>query len=231
MPGFLEILAQYGPRYLSGTWLTIQLVVISALLGLLLAVPLALARLSRNPAVRGFATGYSLFFRGTPLLVQIFLIYFGLGQFGLIRHSFLWPFLREAYVCALIAFVLNTAAYSAEVVRGGILAVPKGEIEAARACGMSTLTAYRLVILPRAFSIALPAYSNEVIILMKGTALASTITLMELMGQAQFVSSKTYQPIQVFVIAGLIYYLLTLVITWIFRLLEARFNCYQRLAR
>ena len=152
--------------------------------------------------------------------MQIFLIYFGLGQFDFVRSSFLWPFLREAYVCALITFVLNTAAYSAEVVRGGILAVPKGEIEAARACGMSTFTTYRLVILPRAFSIALPAYSNEVIILLKGTALASTITLLELMGQSQLISSSTYQPIQVFVIAGIIYYLLTLIITRIFGCLE-----------
>ena len=231
MAGLFDILAEYWPRYLSGAWLTIQLVVISAILGLLLAVPVALARLSRNPALRGAATAYSLFFRGTPLLVQIFLVYFGLGQFGFIRSSFLWPFLREAYVCALITFVLNTAAYSAEVVRGGILAVPKGEIEAARACGMSTFATYRLVILPRAFSIVLPAYSNEVIILMKGTALASTITLLELMGEAQLISSRTYKPIQVFAIAGIIYYALTLVISWIFRWLEARYNRYQRLAR
>jgi His/Glu/Gln/Arg/opine family amino acid ABC transporter permease subunit len=229
--GILDILTEYWPRYLSGAWLTIQLVAISAILGLLLAVPVALARLSKNPLIHGTATAYSLFFRGTPLLVQIFLIYFGLGQFGVVRSSFLWPFLREAYVCALITFVLNTAAYSAEVVRGGILAVPKGEIEAARACGMSTFTAYRLVILPRAFSIALPAYSNEVIILMKGTALASTITLLELMGEAQLISSKTYKPIQVFVIAGIIYYLLTLVITRIFAWLERRYNRFQRLAR
>jgi His/Glu/Gln/Arg/opine family amino acid ABC transporter permease subunit len=229
--GILDILAEHWPRYLSGTWLTIQLVVISAILGLLLAVPVALARLSRNPAISGAATAYSLFFRGTPLLVQIFLVYFGLGQFGFVRSSFLWPFLREAYVCALITFVLNTAAYSAEVVRGGILAVPKGEVEAARACGMSTFTTYRLVILPRAFSIALPAYSNEVIILMKGTALASTITLMELMGEAQLISSRTYKPIQVFVIAGIIYYALTLVITQVFGWLERRYNRYLRVAR
>ena len=231
MAGLLDILAEYWPRYLSGAWLTIQLVVISALLGLLLAVPVALARLSRNPAVRGAATGYSLFFRGTPLLVQIFLVYFGLGQFGFIRSSFLWPFLREAYVCALITFVLNTAAYSGEILRGGILAVPRGEVEAARAHGMSTFTTYRLVILPRAFSIILPAYSNEVIILMKGTALASTITLLELMGEAQLISSRTYKPIQVFAIAGVIYYLLTLAITNLFRLLERRYNRYITAAR
>jgi His/Glu/Gln/Arg/opine family amino acid ABC transporter permease subunit len=226
-----DILVRYWADYLSGAWLTIQLVVIAALLGFLLAVPVAMARLSPNPVLRGTATAYSLFFRGTPLLVQIFLIYFGLGQFDIVRSSFLWPFLREAYVCALIAFVLNTAAYSAEIVRGGILAVPRGEVEAARASGMSGWTTNRLVILPRAFSIVLPAYSNEVIILMKGTALASTITLMELMGQAQFISSNTYQPIQTFVIAGVIYYLLTLAIAWIFRLLERRYNRYITHAR
>jgi His/Glu/Gln/Arg/opine family amino acid ABC transporter permease subunit len=226
MQALLEILADNWQDYLSGTWLTIQLVVIAAILGFALAVPVALARLSTNPVVNGGASAYSLFFRGTPLLVQFFLIYFGLGQFDLVRSSFLWPFLREAYVCALITLVFNTAAYSAEIVRGGILAVPRGEVEAARACGMSTLTTYRMVILPRAFSIVLPAYSNEVIILLKGTALASTITLMELMGQAQFIASNTYLPIQTFVIAGVIYYVLTLVITWIFAILERRYNRY-----
>lgn len=227
----IDILRTYGPSFLSGTWLTIELVVISAILGFLLAVPVALARLSDNPLLRGAAAGYSLFFRGTPLLVQIFLVYYGLGQFGFVRQSFLWPFLREAYVCALITFTLNTAAYSGEIVRGGILSVPRGEIEAARAAGMSAFTAYRLVILPRAFSIILPAYSNEVIILMKGTALASTITLLELMGVSQLAASATYQPIQVFAIAGAIYYLLTLIITRVFRLLEARYNRYMIAAR
>lgn len=231
MQVYLDIVSEYWPDFVSGTWLTIQLVVICALLGFLLAVPVALARLSPNPVVAWLASAYSLFFRGTPLLVQLFLVYFGLGQFGFVRDSILWPLLREAYVCALITFVLNTAAYSGEIVRGGILAVPRGEIEAARACGMSTIQAYRLVILPRAFSICLPAYSNEVIILLKGTSLASTITLLELTGAARLAASGTYQPIQVFVIAGVIYYLLTLVITRIFRFLEERYNRYITHAR
>ncbi|WP_108260310.1 ABC transporter permease [Mangrovicoccus ximenensis] len=228
---FADLFQRYGFDLLSGTWLTVQLVAISAVLGLCLAIPVALARLSENRLVAGLASGYSLFFRGTPLLVQIFLVYYGLGQFDFVRSSFLWPVLREAYVCALITFVLNTAAYSGEIVRGGILAVPKGEIEAARACGMAMAKTYRLVILPRAFSICLPAYSNEVIILMKGTSLASTITLLELTGVARLAASATYQPIQVFVIAGVIYYLLTLLISWIFRLLEARYNRYITQAR
>ncbi len=231
MQGVLDILGEYGWDFLSGTWLTVQLVVLAGILGLFIAVPVALARLSKNRIVRGLATAYSLFFRGTPLLVQIFLIYFGLGQFEFVRDSFLWPVLREAYVCALITFSLNTAAYSGEILRGGILAVPRGEVEAAKAAGMSSFTTYRLVILPRAFSIVLPAYSNEVIILLKGTALASTITLLELMGMSQLAASATYQPILVFGIAGVIYYLLTLAITWLFRVLEKRYNRYLAVAR
>ena len=231
MQALLDILGEYGWDFLSGTWLTIQLVVIAGILGLVIAVPVALARLSRNRLVHGIATAYSLFFRGTPLLVQIFLVYFGLGQFDVVRDSVLWPFLREAYVCALITFSLNTAAYSGEILRGGILAVPRGEVEAAKASGMSAFTSYRLVILPRAFSIVLPAYSNEVIILMKGTALASTITLLELMGMSQLAASATYQPILVFGIAGFIYYLLTLAISWFFKWLERRYNRYLAVAR
>ena len=231
MQGILDIVSEYGWDFVSGTWLTIQLVVIAGVLGLLIAVQVALARLSENRVVHGLATAYSLFFRGTPLLVQIFLIYFGLGQFDFVRSSFLWPLLREAYVCALITFSLNTAAYSGEIVRGGILAVPRGEVEAAKAVGMSTFSTYRLVILPRAFSIVLPAYSNEVIILMKGTALASTITLLELMGMAQLAASDTYQPILVFGIAGVIYYVLTLLISGFFRMLERRYNRYLAVAR
>ncbi|MCV6597905.1 MAG: ABC transporter permease [Mangrovicoccus sp.] len=231
MGKIIEILSQYGPDLLSGLFLTVQLVTLAAILGFLLAIPVALGRLSKNPLIFGLTSAYSMFFRGTPLLIQLFLVYYGLGQFEFIRDSILWPILREAYVCALITFVLNTAAYTGEVVRGGILAVPKGEIEAAKAHGMSSFTAYRYIILPRAFSICLPAYSNEVIILLKGTALASTITMMELMGVSQLAASRTFMPIQVFAIAGILYYLLTLTITRLFALLEARFTKYITHAR
>ncbi|TPE50713.1 ABC transporter permease [Amaricoccus solimangrovi] len=231
MDAFLEMVREYGPDFFWGTVLTIQLVVISALLGAAMAIPLALARMSRNLPLYWISSAYSIFFRGTPLLVQFFLIYYGLGQFAFIRTSFLWPFLREAYVCAIITLTLNTAAYSSEVIRGGILSVPRGEIEAARATGMSAFTAYRLVILPRAFSLILPAYSNEIIILLKGTSLASTITLLELMGASQLAASATYQPIQVFALAGIIYYCLTMAITSLFHWLERRYNRYMTLAR
>jgi His/Glu/Gln/Arg/opine family amino acid ABC transporter permease subunit len=231
MGAFIEIIRDYGFDLLRGTFLTIQLVIIAAALGVLIAVPLALARMSEKLAIYWPASIFSIFFRGTPLLVQFFLIYYGLGQFELIRASFLWPVLREAYVCALLTLTLNTAAYSSEVIRGGILSVPKGEVEAARAAGMSAFTAYRLVILPRAFSLILPAYSNEIIILLKGTSLASTITLMELMGESQLAASATYEPIQVFALAGVIYYILTMIITTSFRMLESRYNKYLLLSR
>lgn len=229
--GFLELIQNWGPRLLEGAWTTLQLVSLSGVAGLLLAVPIALALVARNPLMRWPAYGYSLFFRGTPLLVQIFLLYFGFGQFAGLRDSILWPVLREPYACALIAFSLNTAAYTGELLRGGIRAVPRGEVEAARACGMSTWMSYRLIVLPRAFRIILPAYSNELILLLKASSLASTITLVDLMGAARLAVAKTYAPIQLFIIAGVIYYAMTLVITYGFRQVEGRINRYLHLAR
>lgn len=229
--GFLELIQNWGPRLLEGAWVTLQLVTVSAAAGLALSVPIALALVAANPALRWPAYGYSLFFRGTPLLVQIFLLYFGFGQFAGLRDSFLWPILREPYACALIAFSLNTAAYTGELLRGGIRAVPRGEVEAARACGMSKWLTYRLIVLPRAFRIILPAYSNELILLLKASSLASTITLVDLMGATRLAVAKTYAPIQLFLIAGAIYYVMTLVITFAFRRVEGRINRYLHLAR
>ncbi len=229
--GFLELIQNWGPRLLEGAVVTLQLVILSGAAGLLLAVPIALALVAVNPLVRWPAYGYSLFFRGTPLLVQIFLLYFGFGQFPWMRDSVFWPILREPYACALIAFSLNTAAYTGELLRGGIRAVPRGEVEAARAAGMSTWLTYRLIVLPRAFRIILPAYSNELILLLKASSLASTITLVDLMGAARLAVAKTYAPIQLFIIAGAIYYAMTLVITYGFRRVEGRINRYLHLAR
>ncbi|MBN9531660.1 MAG: ABC transporter permease [Alphaproteobacteria bacterium] len=229
--GFLELIQNWGPRLLEGAMVTLQLVILSGAAGLVLAVPIALALVAANPLLRWPAYGYSLFFRGTPLLVQIFLLYFGLGQFAWMRDSLLWPLLREPYACALIAFSLNTAAYTGELLRGGIRAVPRGEVEAARSCGMSTWMTYRLIVLPRAFRIILPAYSNELILLLKASSLASTITLLDLMGVARLAVAKTYAPIQLFIIAGAIYYVMTLVISYGLRRLEGRINRYLQLAR
>ena len=219
-----EVVLENLPQLLEGAWLTLELVAVSGVLGLALAVSLALARTSPRPWVQALPWSYIYFFRGTPLLVQIFLVYYGLGQFEWIRDSAAWPVLREAYWCAIIAFTLNTSAYTAEILRGAIQAVPGGELEAARALGMGTTTAYRRIVLPRAFRIALPAYSNEVILMLKGSALASTITLLDLTGMARTIIARTYTPIEIFLAAGGLYLVLAALIIGGFRLLERRLS-------
>lgn len=196
---------QVFPELLPGLWMTLQLVVLSLSFGFVCGVALALLRLSSNPLLNGFAWTYVFVFRGTPLLVQIFLIYYGLGQFEAVRDSFAWVILREAYWCAIIALTMNTAAYTSEIIRGGIQAVPRGHIEAARACGMSPLMTFRRITLPLAFRQALPAYGNEVILMVKASSLASTITIMEVTGLARAIVSRTFAPFEVFAAAGIIY--------------------------
>ena len=216
------------PKLLSGTVLTLELVGISLLVGLLLALPMALMRVSRRPLVRMLPYGFIFFFRGTPLLVQIFMIYYGASQFEWVRESALWPILREPYWCAIIAFALNTGAYTAEILRGAIQAVPRGEIEAARAIGMSLPLAYRRIILPQAVRIGLPAYGNEIILMIKGSALASTITLLDLTGMARTLIARNYLPVEMFLTAGLIYLAMTLVLTQVFGVLERRLGRHLR---
>ncbi len=210
------------PRLARGMLTTFELVALSGVAGVLLAVPVALARVSRRAWVRAVPLGYIFFLRGTPLLVQIFLVYYGLGQFETVRESFLWPVLREAYWCAIIAFSLNTSAYTAEILRGAIQAVPPGEVEAARALGMPRAMAMRRIVLPRAVRMALPAYGNEVILMLKGSALASTITLLDLTGAARTIIAKTYKPLEIFLAAGVLYLLMTFVIVRLVRWAERR---------
>lgn len=224
----LEVIIANLPKLLAGTVLTAELVILALVLGMAVAVPMALMRVSRRAWLSRPAQAYIFFFRGTPLLVQIFLVYYGLSQFEWVRGGALWPILREPYWCAIIAFTLNTAAYTAEILRGGILAVPSGEVEAARALGMSTAIMYRRVILPRAFRIALPAYGNEVILMLKGSALASTITLLDLTGMARTIIARTYMPVEIFLAAGIIYLLMTFVFTRGFGLVERRLNRHVR---
>ncbi len=221
------VIWEYFPRLLQGAWLTMELVAVSGLLGLLLAVPLALMRASANPAINAFPYAYIFFFRGTPLLVQIFLIYYGASQFDAVKESFLWPILREPYWCAIIAFSMNTAAYTAELIRAAIQAIPKGEIEVSLALGMSKLTMIRRIILPRAAGIVLPGYSNEVLLMLKSSALASTITLLDLTGMARTIIARTYTPLEMFFAAGMVYLAIAAVMILIFRLLERRLNRYQ----
>ncbi|APO79902.1 octopine ABC transporter permease protein OccM 2 (plasmid) [Rhizobium etli 8C-3] len=200
--------------------LSLELAATSIILGAICALALALCRLSGIPALDWFARSYVFIVRGTPLLVQIFLIYYGLGQFPAVRHSLLWPFLREPYWCAVLALTMNTAAYGSEIIRGGLLSVPFGQIEAARACGMPRMMQFRRILLPLAIRQALPGYSNEMISMVKATSLASIITLMEVTGVAAKIISETYRAIEVFIVAGAIYLAINFLLTRLVHLLE-----------
>lgn len=215
-------------RLLGGAPQTLMLAGSSLALGAILALGLALLRTSGSRVADAFARQYIFFFRGTPLLVQIFLIYYGLGQFPAVRASFLWPFLRDAWWCALLALTLNTAAYGAEIIRGGLQAVPFGAVEAGRACGMSRLVLFRRIVLPLAVRQALPAYSNEIILMIKATSLASTITLMEITGIAQKINSETFRAVEVFCSAGLIYLAINLTIARLLGAVEWRLSPHRR---
>ncbi|MBB2972863.1 ABC transporter permease [Mesorhizobium sp. RMAD-H1] len=211
--------------------LTLELAATSILLGACLALVLALFRLSNMRVLDWFARLYVFVFRGTPLLVQIFLIYYGLSQFPAVRHGFLWPILREPYWCAVIALTMNTAAYASEIIRGGLLSVPHGQVEAARACGMSRFMLFRRIILPLAIRQALPAYGNEMISMVKATSLASIITLMEVTGVAAKIISETYRAIEVFVVAGAIYLTINFLLTRLVHAVEYALTPHLRAPR
>ena len=215
-----DVIIKYLPRRFDGALLTLELVAIAVVAGLILALPMGIARASRHWYVRALPYGYIFFFRGTPLLVQLFLIYYGLAQFEAVRHSDLWPYLRSPFWCAVITMTLHTAAYIAEIIRGAIQAIPPGEIEAARALGMSQAKTLVHIILPRAARIGLPAYSNEVILMLKASALASTVTLLELTGMARTIIARTYLPVEIFFAAGVFYLVIAFVLVRAFRLLE-----------
>ena len=209
-----ELMAESLPKLIAGVPITLSLVAGSLALGFVFAVILAQMRLSRNPVLSKLAYAYVYVFRSTPLLVQIFLIYYGSGQF---RESLegvgLWFFLREPYFCAILALTMNTAAYTSEIIRGGIQSVPWGELEAGRAVGMSGVTLFRRIVFPIAIRQALPAYGNEIILMVKSTSLASTITILEITGIAKKIIAVTYATIEVFIIAGAIYLSINFIVT------------------
>jgi len=231
MDRLYQHLVEGFPLLIDGLWLTIELVAISSVIGLLIAIPLALIRMHGALPLRWLSLAFITYFRGTPLLVQLFLIYYGPGQFEWVQESILWDVLSEPYGCALLALVCNTSAYMAEVIRGGIEAVPRGEREAGLACGMSAVTLYRRVILPRALRLCLPALSNEVILLSKATSVVSIVTLKELMGNARLLGSKTLAYVDYFILAGVLYLVLHYAIAWGFRLAERHYNSFQSARR
>ncbi|MGU0889826.1 ABC transporter permease [Pseudomonas aeruginosa] len=214
------------PLYFDGLLVTLKLLSISLLIGLLLAVPLALMRVSKQPLVNFPAWLYTYVIRGTPMLVQLFLIYYGLAQFDAVRESALWPWLSNASFCACLAFAINTSAYTAEILAGSLKVTPHGEIEAAKAMGMSRLKMYRRILLPSALRRALPQYSNEVIMMLQTTSLASIVTLVDITGAARTVYSQYYLPFEAFITAGLFYLCLTFILVRLFKLAERRWLAY-----
>ena len=201
---------------------------LSLFLGLLIAIPLGICRNSSNPLVRLPAWGYIYFFRGTPLLVQLFIIYYGAGQWGWLKESWAWNWFQEAWFCALLSFMLNTSAYTAEIIRGAIRTIPRGEIEAAQAFGMTPWQTMKGIVLPSALRRALPAYSNEVIFMLHGSAVAGIITVVDLTGAARIINARYYSPFEAFLTAGLLYMMLSLCLVWLFRRLELRWHVHLR---
>jgi arginine/ornithine transport system permease protein len=217
-----ELVLRHWDLFLSGVWVTMHLTALALVIGMMIAIPasLSLARRSRfSPLVRG----YVYVFRGTPLLVQTYLIYYGLSQFEAVRDSFAWPVLREAWWCAIIAFSLNSGAYTAEILRGAIKTTPKGEIEGAMAIGLSQRQVTWLVLLPSAMRRALPQYGNEVVFMLHGTVVASIITIQDILGVGRTVNAKYYIAYEGILTAAALYMIITFVLTWVFRAVEKRY--------
>ncbi len=219
----VSIIQDSIPRLIHGAVITVELTAASTAVGLCLAIPLSVMRTHRSPFLRMPVYGFNFYFRGTPLLVQIFLIYYGSGQFQeFLTRTGLWPFFREAWFCAVLTLTLNTAAYTSEILRGGIEAIAFGEIEAARACGMSGFLLHRRIILPKAFRLAWPAYTNEVVFLLQATSLVSIITIMDITGVARMIASRSFAFYELYITAALFYLILVYGVLYIFRKVEHR---------
>ncbi|EEG08690.1 ABC transporter permease [Pseudogulbenkiania ferrooxidans] len=231
-----EILQQYWQAYLwsdgyhiTGVAMTLWLLTASIAIGFVLAVPLAVARVSPNPLIRGPVWFYTYVFRGTPLYIQLLVFYTGIYSIESVRaQPLLDAFFREGINCTLLAFALNTCAYTVEIFAGAIRATPYGEIEAARAYGMSSFTLYRRVILPSALRRALPYYSNEVILMLHSTTLAFTATVPDILKVARDVNSATYASFEAFGIAGALYAVIVFALVWLFRRGEQRWLAFLK---
>ena len=220
----IDFALEHLPKLLKATQLTIQLTFLSLFFGVFVGVFFAVLRTSKNKILFYISYYYSYAFRGTPLLVQIFIIYFGLAQLEWIRESFLWVFLKEPYSCAILAFTLNTGAYSSEIFRSAFETINRGIIEAAEGLGLNKINTFFKIKLPIAIRQSLPAYGNEMILMLKGTSLASTVTLLDLTGVAKHIISTTFRPIEVFIVAGSIYLLMTFIIHNFIKFLEKRYD-------
>ncbi len=220
----LDFALEHLPRLLKAAKLTIELTLLSLFFGIFVGVFFAILRTANNKILFYISYYYSYVLRGTPLLVQIFIIYFGLAQLEWIRESFLWVFLKEPYSCAILAFTLNTGAYSSEIFRSAFETINKGIVEAAKGLGLNNINTFFKIKLPIAIRQSLPAYGNEMILMLKGTSLASTVTLLDLTGVAKHIISTTFRPVEVFIVAGSIYLLMTFIIHNFIKFLERKYD-------
>mgnify|MGYP006076592847 CR=1 FL=1 len=220
----LELMLSSLPKLLSAAIITLKLLSLSLFFGIFIGLLFAILRLNKNPIINKFAYGYSYVFRGTPLLVQIFIIYYGLGQIEYFRSTFLWVVFKEPYWCAIIAFALNTGAYTSEILRSAFQTIKPGIIEAGKSLGISNKIIFYKIQIPVAIRQSLPAYGNEIILMMKGTSLASTVTLMDITGVAKHIVSTTYKPLEIFITAGCIYLFMTFIIHNLIKFLEKKYS-------
>ena len=220
----LDLILNSFPKLLSASIITLKLLSVSLMIGMFIGLFFAILRIKNNIIFGKIAYVYSYIFRGTPLLVQIFIIYYGFGQVEFIRESFLWIILKEPYWCAVIAFALNTGAYTSEILRSAFQTIKLGYIEAGKSLGVDNKIIFYKIQIPIAIRQSLPAYGNEIILMLKGTSLASTVTLMDLTGVAKYIISTTFKPIEVFIIAGSIYLFITFIIHNLIKLLEKKYS-------
>ena len=226
-----DLVLKNADMFAHGMWLTLQLTGLSLLIGFCIALPFGMIRAKSNGLGSKLINAYVSAFRGTPLLVQLYLIYYGLSQFEWVRESFAWVFLRDAWWCALIAFSLNSGAYATEIIRGAVQAVPVGELEAAKSLGLSKFKVNQLVLIPSALRRALPQYGNEVVFMLHGSVVASVITIQDILGAGRTLNARYYLAYEGFLTAAVLYMALAFVMVFTFRQLENRYLGYLKVSR
>ena len=219
----IDLIIASFPKLLGGALITLKLLSASMFFGIFIGLFFAILRIKNN-FLSKIAYGYSYVFRGTPLLVQIFIIYYGFAEIDLIRETFLWEAFKEPYWCAIIAFALNTGAYTSEILRSAFETIKIGYIEAGKSLGISKKLIFYKIQIPIAIKQSLPAYGNEIILMLKGTSLASTVTLMDITGIAKYIISTTFKPIEVFIVAGSIYLFMTFIIHNVIKFLKKKYS-------
>ncbi len=226
-----ELVFKNWEMFAEGMWVTLQLTGLSVLIGFCIALPFGLIRAKSNGIGSKLINAYVYAFRGTPLLVQLYLVYYGLSQFEAVRESFVWFILRDAWWCALITFSLNSGAYATEIIRGAVVSVPEGELEAAKSLGMSPFKVNRLVLIPSALRRALPQYGNEVVFMLHGSVVASIITIQDILGAGRTLNARYYLAYEGFLTAAALYMALAFVVVFTFRQLEKRYLGYLKVSR